>query len=320
MPPQENSSGNNPPGTPNNSGAPSGDPAMRSGEVISPMPQQTPSNSSVIQPTVYNPQQPTDASITQPNATSQPLIGNEAVASQPVITTPQETQVDTYTQTQTSEISGNNLSSQLEAQPSPQNTETLLPTGEPAAPAAPPLTPAKPKKRINLKALLLVTVLVITYLGSAAAAYYLGTKSKSNDVAQLAVKANSIQLPKEAIVTAECTPGRGKQYIIPKDIPVGPIYDVKDGNVIAIEYLISLSSLLLQADTFTDKITELTKAYTVDHFKLVPTPARAGENEQYVHLIMFIVPKSVSESITCDGTPSTTGTNPSDMTDMSQPQ
>src|SRR3990167_8563123 len=102
-------------------------------------------------------------------------------------------------------------------------------SAQPSAPA-----PRKAKK-FGSKFIIIFIVFVLS-LGAAAAAGYQIGKGKKEVVQPPAVK--PISLPPEAIVTAECVPGRGKQYIIPKDIPQGPIYDVNGDKVIAIEYTI----------------------------------------------------------------------------------
>jgi len=113
-------------------------------------------------------------------------------------------------------------------------------------------------------------------------------------------------LPPQAIVTAECVPGRGKQYIIPKDIPGGPIFDVKSNKVIAIEYVLGLRALA-SSDTFGDTLLKLTKDYPVDHFSIAFDQPKPTDTDQYIHLIMFIVSKTEANGITC-GTSTTTTT------------
>lgn len=175
------------------------------------------------------------------------------------------------------------------------------PTGiQPSAPK--PVTSSKKPKKFGSK-LFVVIVLFILSLGAASAAgYYVGNGNNENEVAQPVVAtAKKIDLPPEAIVTAECVPGRGKQYIIPKDIPKGPIYNVNGDRVIAIEYTIGIGELLYSQSTeFSDIILKLAKDYPVDHFSVIPKQsASQNPRDQQVHLIMFIVPKEEAASITC---------------------
>lgn len=152
-------------------------------------------------------------------------------------------------------------------------------------------------KKINPKYLIAAVVLLLVIGVSAAAGYSLG-KSKNKVPAVAAPK--PINLPPEAIVINECLPGRGKQYAIPQEIQRGgPIYDVKNSKVIAIEYVLGMRALATNSDEFSSTLLRLTKDYPVDHFSVVPEPPKPTDTDQYIHLIMFIVPKSEAASITC---------------------
>ena len=161
-------------------------------------------------------------------------------------------------------------------------------------------TPNKtPGKKKNLKKLLVFIVVGVLLIGGFAGVFLLG-KSKQKVVIQ-APEPKTISLPPEAIVTQECVLGRGKQYIIPKDIPQGPYYDVKDGKVIAMEYTIGIGELLFQqSDKFSDIILTFTKQYSIDHFLVVPQMTQEGTlSQQEINLIMFVVPKEEAATITC---------------------
>jgi len=106
-------------------------------------------------------------------------------------------------------------------------------------------------------------------------------------------------LPPQAVVVANCVPGRGKQYIIPKDIPVGPIYDVENSKVIAIEYNLDLAQVESNPDTFSNAIIGLTQNYPADHIILSPATTGANASPSNVHLIMFVVTKAEANNITC---------------------
>lgn len=163
-----------------------------------------------------------------------------------------------------------------------------------------PITSSKKSKKMSAKLLFVLVVFILSIGAGTAGGYYLGKGKK--EVAQPAVATpKPISLPPEAIVTAECVPGRGKQYIIPKDIPQGPIYDVNGDKVIAIEYSVSIGELLYsQSSTFSDLILSLTKEYPVDHFSVIPEQSTSADlAAQQVHLIMFVVSKDESNSITC---------------------
>ena len=170
---------------------------------------------------------------------------------------------------------------------------------------------AKSKKSWLMWGLAALVVLIL--LAVVAVVSY--DKGKSHRIVVTAAPAvQPIKLPPQAIVTSACTPGRGKQYIIPKDIPQGPIYDVENSKVIAIEYVLSFSSLLQNSSAFSSTILHLTKTYPVDHFTLVPDASQASSSGQLVHLIMFIVPQSEADKITCGGASSSAGSNVSGST------
>jgi hypothetical protein len=135
-----------------------------------------------------------------------------------------------------------------------------------------------------------------------------------------------ISLPPQAIVSTACVPGRGKQYIVPANLPAGPFYDVVNNKVIAIEYVISINQLLSNSSTFSSLILKLTKTYPVDHFSVIPEATSATAAPQTIHLIMFVVSAKESAAITCPGESSTTsmgsmtsGTSSSSSTSTTTP-
>jgi hypothetical protein len=140
------------------------------------------------------------------------------------------------------------------------------------------------------------------------AGYKVGTHKTATDTHTDTM--SSVTLPKDATVTAECEAGRGKQYILPKDIPMGPIYDVHDGKVVAIEYLVGQDELANQEDMFKDLA--LPKA-DYDHIAIMPTAAHAGLNEAHFHAVAYLISQSESDKITCD----TSSSNTDSMSDMS---
>ncbi len=196
-------------------------------------------------------------------------------------------------------------SSQSISQPAPQ-----LVTGvQPPSSHEPSHT-----KKSSIKNILLFILVVVLFGASSYGAYYFGKKTKK-EVAVVATP-QPIDLPAEAIVTTECAPGRGKQYIIPKDIPVGPVYDVRNSEVIAIEYVIGVKDLILNSDNFSSTLLLLTKNYPVDHFSIIPQQPKAGDTDQFINLIMYVVSKAEAAKITCTDataggttTPASTPTN-----------
>lgn len=134
--------------------------------------------------------------------------------------------------------------------------------------------------------------------GVGGGAYFYG---KSHE--RVVIKAPPLQpvnLPAQAVVVTDCVPGRGKQYVLPKDIPQGPIYDVKNSKVIAIEYNLNLEQIQSDPDSFSNTILDLARKYPVDHFSIVPVAPKQGQTLQSIHLIMFVVSKDEAKSIKCD--------------------
>jgi hypothetical protein len=129
-------------------------------------------------------------------------------------------------------------------------------------------------------------------------AYWFGSHRQASKNRTEETTEETISVPKDATVTADCTQYRGKQYIVPKDIPMGPIYDVYQNKVVAVEYLIGQSELNNSIDTF--KNLPLPHI-DVDHLSILPMDPHAGENEQHFHLIAYFVPQSTADKIMCSG-------------------
>jgi len=187
-------------------------------------------------------------------------------------------------------------------QPQPDTPTSYSPSPPPDSP--PEVSHEAPAavstaKKLPTKIMLAAFVAVLL-LGAVAGFSY---QTGKNNVPKPVVEApKPINLPKEATLVSECTPGRGKQYIEPKDIRAGgPMYDVKNDKVIAIEYTLGLQALATNSDQFSSTILKLTKNYPVDHLSVVPEPPKPGDTDQYLHLIMFVVSKAEANSITCAG-------------------
>jgi hypothetical protein len=197
-----------------------------------------------------------------------------------------------------------NISEAAPASPTPDNlpeTEpspsTITPTNQPTLPADSPIVAKPTAKKSHFKLILGIIIVLILFGAATTAAFYVGKHKRIVVIA--AVKKNPINLPPQAIVISQCTPGRGKQYIIPKDIPNGPIYDVQNSQVIAIEYVLGFKALLSNSDAFSNTILQLTARYPVDHFTILPVPPKPTDTDQYIRLIVFVVSKTEANSITC---------------------
>ena len=182
------------------------------------------------------------------------------------------------------------------------NVDTPNPAN-PVPPTVNNIPKANSKKGMPIVKYIIVAIILILVIGGVAAFSYHEGQSKRVVVAA-ATTTKPINLPPQAIVTNSCVPGRGKQYIIPKNIPEGPIYDVENGKVIAIEYVLGIQQLLSNSNQFSSTLLLLTKNYPVDHFDVVPAPPQPGQTDEFIHLIMFVVSAKEANSITCPGTSS----------------
>jgi hypothetical protein len=278
--------------------------------------------SQTINDVSVNPAQPDSTSnVPQEAAISQPISTNDAATDvKPPVQTPEvKDPVDSVANIDPKEL--DTTPTQTTAAPvTPSVTESTPSTTEHIAPSPvtpPSLTaPEKPvkAKKSKLKMLIVIVIFILLLGGASAASFYEGKHSVKIPVA---AGPKPIVLPPQAIVTAACVPGRGKQYIIPKDIPNGPIYDVVNNKVIAIEYVIGVRALLSNPNEFSTTLLLLSKNYPVDHFTVVPVAPQPGDTDTYIHLIMFIVSKTEANSITCPGSSSSTSTGSSSSSSTS---
>jgi len=173
-----------------------------------------------------------------------------------------------------------------------------------------PVHQAPQTNKNGIKTALIFVLIIALLAGSSFGAFLYGKQvaNKANDKKNEEAKAykKPINLPKETIVLNECVPGRGKQYIETKNIPVGPIYDVRNSEVIAIEYSLGVNGLLKNPDQFSKTLLALTTDNPVDHFDIVLQRPKAGDTDQMISLIMFVVSKDEAAKITCGTTAATT--------------
>lgn len=200
----------------------------------------------------------------------------------------------------------------------PPQSDSSSSTYKSESPHSVSTSPPSKSKMSPLKIILALIILIILFGVVGAVAYHEG-KSNEKIVYKTSVATpKPISLPPTAIVTEACVPGRGKQYIIPSQIPEGPIYDVENSKVIAIEYLISIQQLLSNSSQFSSQfssiILSLSKNYPVDHFAMVPAAAPAGQTGEFINLIMFVVTAKEANSITCGGNSSSSSNSSSTTT------
>lgn len=171
----------------------------------------------------------------------------------------------------------------------PQVTPEVIPSQSPSN-----------KKSVGQKILLIIITLFL--IGVAGyAGYYFGTKKADEHHHDETPMSQALTVPKDATVTAECVENRGKQYIVPKDIPDGPIYDVNNGKVVAVEYLVDTNEIAKSPDKFKNLVAQA----TFDHLAIIPMDAHAGVSEKHVHVVAYTISTDEASKITCvNSTPS----------------
>lgn len=145
-------------------------------------------------------------------------------------------------------------------------------------------------------------LMLLAVAGSIFGAYLYGKRGVR--IVERAPTPPPVTLPPQAIVVTECVAGLGKQYVLPKDIPNGPIYNVKNSKVIAVEYNYKAADLFLNPNRLSETVIPFTKNYQVDHFTTSIGELKGGGTEAQVQqvpirLIMYVVPKEEADAITC---------------------
>lgn len=157
-----------------------------------------------------------------------------------------------------------------------------------------------PKKSKNLLHLLAVPLLIILIAAVAYAAYSYGKdKSKPattsvNTMSSMTTTAN-ITVPNGATLLEQCVPGLGAQYVMPKNIPEGPIYNVYNGKVVGIEYMDDLS--MLSSPSAMSTLNLMGAKY--DHVNISPMPGHAGLQANHYQLDFMFISKSQASMIKC---------------------
>jgi hypothetical protein len=96
-------------------------------------------------------------------------------------------------------------------------------------------------RRVGLLGGLLVLLLITGYCCYQYGKHYGESQPMATDVA--ITETQQLAVPLGATIIEQCAPGRGTQYILPIDIPHGPVYGVYQGKVIGLEYMIGKAEL-----------------------------------------------------------------------------
>lgn len=108
---------------------------------------------------------------------------------------------------------------------------------------------------------------------------------------------NQLEVPEGAEVISECAEGRGKQFVLPEDIPFGPVYGVWEDEVTSVEYMLGKDDFLDGTDYI--DVDLMNEEY--DHMNVgLLSDGHSGYPEPHYHVDIFTITHEESEQITCD--------------------
>ncbi len=205
-------------------------------------------------------------------------------------------------------------SSSIVVEASDTSTETTPPKPEEPEPFAPPVrnnasesndaTPLlalpapKRSKKMWLWAGIVIVVLAILAGGAFALykfAHNRGYDQGKKDGQSPASAAADIKVPANATIISQCTEGEGTQYVLPSDIPHGPIYNMWHDKVTGIEYMVGQDELMKAA-----AIDLSLYGGKMNHLDIMYEEAgHAGFTEPHYHLIVSLISYADEKKITC---------------------
>jgi hypothetical protein len=123
-------------------------------------------------------------------------------------------------------------------------------------------------------------------------------------------QAHVLEVPKNATIISECATGRGKQYVLPKDIPGGPVYNVWNNKVIGVEYMVGKDELLLQNKNY---LNLPLNGVAYDHLNIgLLSQGHSGFPSAHYHIDLFTISSAEADTIKCtSGAASTSGSTTS---------
>ncbi len=175
----------------------------------------------------------------------------------------------------------------------PAPAEPLLPAETHA-----PVPPKESRIRKPLMVMIAVVLAIMVLAAAAFATYKIGNSrgyknGKSDQAAATAMTA--LKIPQNATMVAQCAVGEGTQYVLPSNIPEGPIYNVWNNKVTGIEYM------LAQSNIANNKTLDLAlHGQKYDHIDVMYEAAgHAGFSEPHYHIVLSMISYADEQKITC---------------------
>lgn len=107
---------------------------------------------------------------------------------------------------------------------------------------------------------------------------------------------HQLEVPLGATIIEQCAPGRGTQYILPADIPHGPVYGVYQGKVVGLEYMIGKAELAENENFYNLPLYD--KIY--NHMDIgLQSEGHAGFPVPHYHVDIHTDSSAASAAITC---------------------
>ncbi len=139
--------------------------------------------------------------------------------------------------------------------------------------------------------------MILFVAAAATGGYFLGKQKVTAKTVTAPKNETGLTLPTDATIISQCAVGRGTQYALPKDIPLGPVYNVYQGKVIGIEFMAGKDALLTQNQSFLDLPL---RAQKYDHVNIgILSQGHAGFPSPHYHVDVMMISKAETDKITC---------------------
>lgn len=181
-------------------------------------------------------------------------------------------------------------------QPAESAYEATFPAPEPSAETAPGHAPG-PVRSSHIKIFLAGGAIGVLLLGVVGfSTYTIGYNQGRAHVSGKTTTDAPIQVPQGATIISQCAVGRGTQYVLPSNIPHGPVFNVYKGNVIGLEYMIGRDDLAQDMSFY--NLPLYGKKY--DHIDVgLMSQGHAGYPEPHYHVDIYNISRAASTAITC---------------------